>query len=256
MHSIPLFVYVLSLFVGQSNFASLNGTIEDPQSKPIPDARIQLKSTDTGFVRNIVAGPDGLYDFPSLAPGEYDLEVQAAGFASQTRRVRLEVAQHMLLDLSLTLEAQKQEIEVLGFAEVLQTHDASLGEVVEQQSIRELPLNGRMLLDLALTVPGTHISHGVQRGDMSPIYWRPGQPSAISVGGNRPNANYFLLDGATNTDPGFDAQNLSLSPDAVLEFKVQTGSYSAEMGGAGGGQINIVTRSGSSALHGTAYAEL
>ena len=80
-----------------------------------------------------------------------------------------------------------------------------------------------------------------------------GQRSAITIGGNRPNANYFLLDGATNTDPTFNTQNLSPSPDAVQEFQVQTGSYSAEMGGAGGGQINIVTRSGTEQFHGTAY---
>jgi hypothetical protein len=72
-------------------------------------------------------------------------------------------------------------------------------------------------------------------------------------GGNRPDANYFLLEGATNTDPTFNTQNLSASPDAVQEFNVQVGSYSAEMGGAGGGQVNIVTRSGGSRLHGTAY---
>src|SRR5207244_4595092 len=85
------------------------------------------------------------------------------------------------------------------------------------------------------------------------LYWRPGQASAISVSGNRPNANYFLLDGATNTDPTFNTQNLSISPDAVQEFKVETGSYSAEMGGAGGGQVNIVTRAGSNQFHATAY---
>ena len=83
---------------------------------------------------------------------------------------------------------------------------------------------------------------------MNPLYWRPGQRSAVSIGGSRPNANYFLLDGATNTDPTFSTQNLSASPDAVQEFQVQTGSYSADMGGAGGGQINIVTRSGTGAL--------
>ncbi len=83
-----------------------------------------------------------------------------------------------------------------------------------------------------LTVPGAHVSHGAQTGDMNPLYWRPGQRSAISVGGNRPNANYFLLDGATNADPTFNTQNFSASPDAVQEFQVQVGSYSAEMGGA------------------------
>ena len=106
---------------------------------------------------------------------------------------------------------------------------------MKSKSIQELPLNGRMLLDLALTVPGAHISHGAQAGDMNPLYWRPGQASAISIGGNRPNANYFLVDGVSNTDPTFNTQSISLSPDAVREFQVQTGSYAAEMGGAGGG---------------------
>ena len=88
---------------------------------------------------------------------------------------------------------------------------------------------------------------------MSPLYWRPGQRSAVSIGGNRPNANYFLLDGATNTDPTFNTLNLSPSPDTVQEFQVVTGSYNAEMGGAGGGQINIATRTGTNEFHGTAY---
>src|ERR1700687_5358112 len=110
-----------------------------------------------------------------------------------------------------------------------------------------------MLIDLVLTVPGAHESHGAQSGDMSPLYWRPGQRSAVSIGGNRPNANYFLLDVATNTDPTFNTLNFSPSPDSVQKFKVQTGSYAAEMGGAGGGQINIVTRTGTNQFHGTGY---
>src|SRR5437660_7982551 len=110
-----------------------------------------------------------------------------------------------------------------------------------------------MLIDLVLTVPGAHESHGAQTGNMNPLYWRPGQRSAVSIGGNRPNANYYLLDGTTNTDPTFNSLNLSPSPDAVQEFKVQTGSYSAEMGGAGGGQVNIVTRTGTNDFHGTVY---
>src|SRR4051794_15264295 len=88
---------------------------------------------------------------------------------------------------------------------------------------------------------------------MNPLYWRPGQGSSLTIGGNRPNANYFLIDGVTNTDPTFNTQNISLSPDAVQEFQVQTGSYAAELGGAGGGQINIVTHSGTREYHGTMY---
>lgn len=204
-------------------------------------------------MRSVVSNLEGLYEFAGVAPGEYELQAEAPGFHPFTRKVRLEVGQQMRLDLVLSLGEASESVVVSANAEVLKTADASLGAVIEQQSIRELPLNGRMLLDLALTVPGAHTSHGAQRGDMNPLYWRPGQPSALSIGGNRPNANYFLLDGATNTDPTFNTQNLSLSPDAVLEFKVQTGSYSAEMGGGGGGQINIVTRSGTNKFHGTAY---
>ena len=156
----------------------------------------------------------------------------------------------------LQLGSKTETVDVAGITEVLKTTDASVGEVVETRSVHELPLNGRMLIDLVLTVPGAHLSHGAQSGDMNPLYWRPGQRSAVSVGGSRPNGNYFLLDGVTNTDPTFNTTNLSPSPDVVQEFQVQTGSYSAEMGGAGGGQINVITKSGTSRLHGTAYSYL
>jgi len=180
--------------------------------------------------------------------------VQAPGFALFNETVRLEVGQQMTLDVNVKLSSLSTTVQVeTQTVNVLRTTDASVGEVVEPTSIRNLPLNGRMLIDLVLTVPGAHESHGAQAGDMSPLYWRPGQRSAVSIGGNRPNANYFLLDGATNTDPTFNTLNLSPSPDTVQEFKVQTGSYTAEMGGAGGGQINIVTRTGTNQFHGTAY---
>jgi hypothetical protein len=173
--------------------------------------------------------------------------------ATLTQTLRLEVGQKSAIDLTLKLSSVPQSVEVADIPEPVRTADASIGEVIESKAIKDLPLNGRMLIDLVLTVPGAHVSHGAQTGSTNPLYWRPGQRSAVSIGGNRPNANYFLLDGTTDTDPTFNTLNLSPSPDAVQEFKVQTGSYSAEMGGAGGGQINIVTRSGSNQFHGTAY---
>jgi hypothetical protein len=165
----------------------------------------------------------------------------------------LEVGQQLTCDINLVVSSVSTVVQVENQPMTLRTSDASVGEVVEPTSIRNLPLNGRMLIDLILTTPGSHESHGAQAGDMSPLYWRPGQRSAVSIGGNRPNANYFLLDGATNTDPTFNTLNFSPSPDSVQEFKVQTGSYNAEMGGAGGGQVNIVTRTGSNEFHGTGY---
>jgi outer membrane receptor protein involved in Fe transport len=237
----------------QSNFATLTGSITDAQGRALRGAHIEVRSAATGAVRDTIANETGLYDLPNLLPGSYTLKATAAGFAELDQTIRLEVGQEMRLDLPMAVGEKRESIQVSGGAELLKTSDASLGEVVETKSVQELPLNGRMLLDLAVTVPGAHVSHGAQAGDMNPLYWRPGQASALSFGGNRPNANYFLVDGVTNTDPTFNTQNISLSPDAVQEFQVQAGSYTADMGGAGGGQINIVTRTGTSQFHGTLY---
>src|SRR5258707_5054813 len=247
-----LFSQVVCL--GQSNYASLTGTVFDPQRQAIPGASIQLMSVGTRAVRQVASNEQGIYEITGLLPEEYQLTAQASGFSALTQTLHLEVGQRTTCDVTLHRPSLSGSVNVQSESmNVLRTTDASVGEVVERNSIRNLPLNGRMLIDLVLTVPGAHESHGAQTGDMSPLYWRPGQRSAVSIGGNRPNANYFLLDGATNTDPTFNTLNLSPSPDTVQEFKVQTGSYTAEMGGAGGGQINIVTRTGTNQFHGTAY---
>jgi hypothetical protein len=237
----------------QSNYAVIRGSILDPQHRPVVGARVHITAADTGAERDVASNGTGLYEIAGLQPGAYTLAVDSSGFLQATQAINLEVGQQATLDLQLRLGSDKQSVMVQASGELLKTQDASVGEVVDERSVDSLPLNGRMLIDLVLTVPGAHLSHGAAAGDMNSLYWRPGQRSAVSIGGSRPNANYFLLDGATNTDPTFSTQNLSPSPDAVQEFEVQTGSYSAEMGGAGGGQINIVTRSGSSHFHGTAY---
>jgi hypothetical protein len=237
----------------QSNYAVVRGSILDPHHRPVVGAHVLITASATGTAREVVSNGTGLYEIAGLQPGSYKLDVDSAGFKHATQNIDLEVGQQATIDVELGVGTDKQTVMVEASGELLKTQDASVGEVVDQRSVDSLPLNGRMLIDLVLTVPGAHVSHGASTGDMSPLYWRPGERSAVSIGGSRPNANYFLLDGATNTDPTFSTQNLSASPDAVQEFQVQTGSYSADMGGAGGGQINIVTRSGSGAFHGTAY---
>lgn len=237
----------------QSNLAVLGGSVTDPQFRSVAGAAIVLTSKNTGATRQVQTNDQGMFELLGLQPGDYDLSVSATGFAAQRQQLRLEVAQRLTVDFQLGVATHEETLEIKDLPEVLHTNEASVGEVVEPTSIENLPLNGRMLVDLVLTVPGAHVSHGAQTGSMNPLYWRPGQRSAVSVGGSRPNGNYFLLDGTTNTDPTFNTQNLSPSPDAVREFKVQTGSYSAEMGGAGGGQVNIVTRGGTNEYHGTVY---
>ncbi|WP_162601190.1 TonB-dependent receptor [Occallatibacter savannae] len=237
----------------QSNYAVVRGSIFDPQHHAVPGAHIHASDTSTRANREVVSNATGLYEIAGLQPGTYTLTVDGQGFAETKNTITLEVGQQATIDLELHVSGDKQSVNVEASGELLKTQDASVGAVVDQKSVDSLPLNGRMLIDLVLTVPGAHLSHGAATGDMNPLYWRPGQRSAVSIGGSRPNANYFLLDGATNTDPTFSTQNLSASPDAVQEFQVQTGSYSAEMGGAGGGQVNIITRSGTAKFHGTAY---
>jgi hypothetical protein len=237
----------------QTHFATILGRVEDSSHTPVAAAHVSVRTQDTGATRSVLCNTEGMFELASLPPGAWLVEVEAPGFSLFRREVTLEVGQNMGLSIVLQVDAIHETIAVTAAAEILKTQDVSLGEVVEPKSIRDLPLNGRMLIDLVLTVPGAHIGHGAQTGDMNPLYWRPGQRAAITIGGNRPNANFFLLDGVTNTDPTFNTQNLSPSPDTVQEFQVQTGSYSAEMGGAGGGQVNIITRKGGSEFHGAAY---
>jgi len=246
----------LSTGHAQSNYAVVRGAVLDPQHLPVANAHVHLTEVATSAERSAVSNSSGLYEIAGLQPGPYTLRVESAGFREATQSLNLEVGQQATIDVQLAVAGAVQTVHIQGSEELLKTQDASVGAVVDQRSVESLPLNGRMMIDLVLTVPGAHISHGAGTGDMNALYWRPGQRSAVSIGGSRPNANYFLLDGATNTDPTFNTQNLSASPDAVQEFQVQTSSYLAEMGGAGGGKINIVTRSGTSQLHGTAYEYL
>lgn len=237
----------------QSNYAHLHGMVRDPQHHPVARATIVLTKLDTGAVRDTVTNSEGLYDAPLMASGNYTVAVNVSGFAPLVQRLTLEVDQNLSVDFHLSLAKVSQSVAVTGKSVVMDSTKTSVGEVIEPKDIAGLPLNGRMVLSLAVTVPGVHVSMGAQQGNVTPLYWRPGQDSAISVGGGRPNANYYLLDGAVNTDPTFWTQNISLSLDAIQEFRVDTSTYAANEGGAGGGQINIVTRSGTSHFHGTLY---
>lgn len=260
MKNVFLLVVTFVCFAGwaasvhsQSNYGIISGKVTDAQRLAVAGAVVQLTAASTGAIRRAMTDQRGIFEAPALLPDDYELKTEATGFATATQSVRLEVGQRVAVEIELEVGGVKEGVKVVAGSEVLRTMDASVGEVVEPHSIRELPLNGRMLIDLVLTVPGAHVGFGAQTGSTNPLYWRPGQRSAVVLGGSRPDANFFLLDGATNTDPTFNTQNLSPSPDAVKEFQVETSSYTADMGGAGGGQINIVTHSGSGQYHGTLY---
>jgi hypothetical protein len=237
----------------QSNFANLHGIVRDPQQNPISNATVVFTATETGVTRNVVTNTEGLYEAPAVQAGTYTISVAVPGFTALSRTLTLEVGQNLDLDFHLQLGSVAQSISVQGGSVVMDSTKTGVGEVVEPKSIQDLPMNGRMILDLVTTVPGAHMGAGAQTGVGNARYWRPEQDSAFSIGGARPNANYYLLDGAVNTDPTFWTQNISVSLDAIQEFRVDVSSYTAGESGGGGGQINIVTRSGTKQFHGTLY---
>src|SRR5262252_10107584 len=163
----------------QSNYAVVCGVVNDPQRQPVAGATVQITSLGTQAVRKASSDAQGVFQITGLLPGDYELIVQATGFAPAKQQLRLEVGQQLTLDVGLKLASLSNTVEVSGRVDVLRTTDTSVGEVIEPSAIRELPLNGRMLIDLVLTVPGAHMGHGAQTGDMNPLYWRPGQRSAV-----------------------------------------------------------------------------
>lgn len=237
----------------QGNTAALAGIVLDIQQLPVPVAHVTLHEVDRGWERTIDTREDGAFEFSGLLPGKYRLTVSVPGFTFPAREVSMEVNQRLRLELVGSPSTISEEATVVAEMPLLRSTSAGVGQVIEERQVRDLPLNGRQFLELSLLVPGVHTSHGAQTGTTTALYWRPGQNSAVSVTGGRPAANAYLLDGTTNTDPSFNTYIISLPPDAIKEFKIETGTYTAELGGAGTGQINVITKSGSSSFHGTLY---
>ena len=155
---LSIFVFFLSAATtvfSQSKYATLSGTVFDPQQKALPGCTVQLTSGSTRASRQSVTNELGSFQITGLAPGNYELFVQAQGFATVTQNITLEVGQSMTLDLNLKLASVSSVVDIEADAmNLLKTADASVGEVVEPTSVQNLPLNGRMLIDLVLTVPG------------------------------------------------------------------------------------------------------
>jgi hypothetical protein len=255
--TLALFIWVgilsQSVLWAQGNTASLWGNTADEQHLRLPGVSLTLHDAQGGLKRSLVSGPEGTFEFLAVPPGEYTLTAERASFQSSQVNLTLEVNQRARVDVIMAVASQSETVQVTAAVPLLHTTEAVVGEVIDKEHVSQLPLNGRQFLELSMLVPGVHDSHGAQKGSVSPLYWRPGQNSAISVSGGRPNSNTYLLDGTVNTDPSFNTYIISLAPDVIREFQIETGTYSAEMGGAGTGQVNVVTKSGGNQIHGSAY---
>jgi len=235
---------------------TISGSVLDPSSAPVPKARVTVTNTATGLNRETLTASDGGFVFPLVPVGPYTVSVQAPGFRRFEQR-----GVTVLTDVSATVAVVLQvgdvaeTVTVQGQAALVETRSGALGQVVNQQKIVELPLNGRNAATLVLLSPGTaDLGAGNSRGagDVTHAADYPGAQAISSNGSRSEGVNYFL-DGASNQDPWTNVNNPFPNPDALEEFSVQTNNYSAEYGRASGAVVNIVTKSGTNQLHGSLF---
>jgi hypothetical protein len=235
---------------------TIAGRITDPVGSPIPGARLEVTSPDTGVARSTTTNADGLYRIPSLSPGQYEVEASAPGFqAVRSGRLRLNLEETLRVDLVLPVAGVAETLTVTAQVPVTETSHVTLGQVIDERAVLELPLNGRNFAQLGTLMPGVVAppeSLGGARGDATPGGFG-GTTTGFSVNGQRNQSNNFLLDGATNNDTFNSGFVLRPPPDAIQEFRILTHNYSAEYGRNSGSVVNVVTRSGTNRWHGSAW---
>jgi carboxypeptidase family protein len=230
--------------------ATIRGTVTDPTRAPIAGARVTVKGEDTGLTRSTTTNTDGIFSFPDLPVGSYQIEAEFTGFKTAVlTKIVLNVADVRAVDLQLETGAITEQVTVESDVLAVKTIGGEVAGLVTGEQVRELPLNGRNFLQLATLMPG--VSSGddfntKDRGLMSSI--------SVSVSGGGLGGNMWTVDGANNNDVGSNRTILVFpSVDAIEEFKVHRNSYGAEFGGSSGAQVNIVTRSGTNEFHGSGY---
>ena len=234
---------------GQNIRGTILGTVRDPSSAVIKGAKVTVRHVGTGLVREESTNDAGEYLFAQLPVGQYDLTVEQAGFKKVDRGgILLQVDDKQRVDIDMTVGAVTETLSVEAAAPVIQTDSATVGNVVNNKQVTELPLNGRNFLQLNLLGPGAN--QGV-KGSQNQT-----QGGSITVNGAREQANNFLLDGIDNNDLAINQYSVAISTEAMQEFKQQASTYTAEFGRSGGAQIDIATKSGSNQFHGVLYEYL
>jgi Carboxypeptidase regulatory-like domain/TonB-dependent Receptor Plug Domain len=240
----------------------LSGLITDPADLAVPNARVSVRSVETGITRATLSNQQGEYSVPALPPGGYTLTVEADRFKTIHHHEILEVGQRARVDFSLTLGSNTESVTVQGNAALVNVSDASVSTVISNRFVENLPLNGRSFTSLIDLTPGVVLTPSNQ--------YEAGQ---FSVNGQRPDANYFMVDGVSaNLGTAGGGANLAqggagqtpatsafggasnLAPlDALEEFRIQTSTFAPEYGRTPGAQISVVTKSGTNTFHGTAF---
>lgn len=242
-------------------FGSISGVVTDPTGAVVAGAEVTATEGATGSSRTAATNGEGYYVVPSLRPAEYTLTVVAKGFQKLTQtKVTVLADQALHINLSLKLGGTSEVVEVVGQPVQVDTTTSTVKQVIEQQRISELPLNGRNAAELTLLVPGAVVmpavenptgttGGGVNQGVTKTF---PGAV-VVSTNGARQNQISYQLDGGNNVDEYTNVNQPFPFPDALQEFSVQTSNYSAEYGQNAGGVVNIITKSGANRFHGDGF---
>jgi hypothetical protein len=251
-----LIAFAASLLAQSAGTGALTGTVTDPTGAIVPGVSVVLMSLETNQARTVTTGGDGSYKFALLPPGNYRLRFSASGFkTAEVPSVTVNVTETPVLDRTLEVGAQSEQVTVEATAEVLQTASSTLGTTVGSQTVTELPLSSRNYTQILA------LSAGTNSGANNATAFGKGTQD-MSVNGNDPGQNSFQMDGVNinNFANAGSANDSSLyagigvpSPDAIQEFKVQTSTYDASYGRNPGANVNVVTKSGTNQFHGTAF---
>jgi outer membrane receptor protein involved in Fe transport len=240
----------------QLSTSSINGTVRDSTGSVIPEAVVVLRNVDTGVERQSLTNASGTYVFLNIIPGTYTLDTSKAGFSKTSLEpFTLVVNQTSTFDITLSLGAVQQSVTVEAIGAEIQSSTAEVGAVVTQKQVVDLPLNGRNFTQLLSLTPGVapvSVSQNSGGWVAAPI----GQFVFPSINGQTNRSNFFLMDGVHNHAVYTGVYAVPPIIDNIQEFKVQSHNDQAEFGGAVGGIVNVVTKSGTNELHGTAWEYL
>ena len=233
------------------NSASVSGRVVDTQGGVVPGAEVTARDTATNITAEATTDQEGRFRFPYLKVGPYDMTVHLQGFKDVTRALTLSVGGAYDLSFTLQVGDLNDTLTVVGDATVIETARSQIAVTVPEAEVKNLPLNGRNFLDIALVVPGVSPTNTASTQLFAESSAVPGQ--GISVGSQRNFSNNFIVDGLSANDDAAGLSGMPYGVDAVEQFQVVTSSGQAELGRALGGYINVVTKSGTNALRGDLY---
>ena len=240
----------------QTTTAELSGTVTDPSGAAIGKVKVTAANTGTGLTHEVLTDDSGSYLITQLPPGAYNLSAEATGFRKTVENnVTLEVSQRAKVDFKMQLGQVTETVEVAAAAPLLESQSSTLGNVVTERLVGDLPLNGRNFVTLATLTPGVNgtgfSTSGTIMSGTRPDDRRPS--SELFSNGNREGDNNFLYDGIDNNERLTISIVLRPAVEAVREFKVQTSLYAADVGRNSGAVVDVITKSGTNQLHGSVF---